>query len=276
MLCRGFLGLGLCEFARISPLISFQHIVFFFYFFFPPRVCADRVCGSVCFISILRLLQLLRAQVNPDFTYVAAELSYLTVVEVNGAIVCACVMTLKPFFVKFFPGLLSSRASRSTLDSLGRRGRGRSVTPVYGPGPPTIGSTSRPSKMGLGGIHARDPANPLSALDKQYGIHRDDGYYPSSRNWNVGGGGGYMEIDDDKVPVVGSRNREEESWGVDVEMAENVSKRERGGSLGAAQEARRDYMVKRGVGRGGNHSDPVPEGVVRVETSVTIIKEDLR
>ena len=226
----------------------------------------------------MRLLQLLRAQVNPDFTYVAAELSYLTVVEVNGAIVCACVMTLKPFFVKFFPGLLSSRGSRSTLDSLGRRGRtGRSVTPVYyGAGPPTIGSTSR-----TGGGRMRDPASPLSVLDKQYGIHRDDGgYYPSSRNWNVGGGGGggYMEIEDDKVPVVGSRDREDsEGWGgADVELEENVSRRERGGGFGPAQEARRDYMVKRGVGTGGNFSGPVPEGVVRVETSVTIVKEDLR
>ncbi|KAK0630351.1 hypothetical protein B0T17DRAFT_469900, partial [Bombardia bombarda] len=64
----------------------------------------------VCFISILRLQNLIQVEnhPNPDFTYAAAELSYLTAVEVNGAIACACVMTLKPFVARYFPGLLSS------------------------------------------------------------------------------------------------------------------------------------------------------------------------
>lgn len=67
----------------------------------------------VCFISILRLIQLVRANADTsDFTYVAAELSYLTAVEVNGAIVCACVMTLKPLLARVFPRLfLSDRKS---------------------------------------------------------------------------------------------------------------------------------------------------------------------
>ncbi|KAK3986059.1 hypothetical protein QBC44DRAFT_352606 [Cladorrhinum sp. PSN332] len=202
----------------------------------------------VCFISILRLIQLLRAQTNPDFTYGAAELSYLTAVEVNGAIVCACVMTLKPFVVRFFPRLLSSRGTGSNPDSVGRR---RSLTPVYGPGPPTIGSLPRKAAGMM-------PVSPLSVLDKQYGIHRDEYQGRGAGGWNMnvggggGGGGGYVEIDDDKVPVV------------DVEMEENIAT---GGRRGA-QEARRDYMSRRGV--------PVPEGVVRVETSVTVIKEDKR
>ncbi|KAK4161108.1 hypothetical protein QBC43DRAFT_100081 [Cladorrhinum sp. PSN259] len=232
----------------------------------------------VCFISILRLLQLLRAQKNPDFTYVAAELSYLTAVEVNGAIVCACVMTLKPFVVRFFPKLLSSHRStdsRSGTDSVaaggrawgGARGRGRRMSdtvPSDRPFPPTM------------------PLSPLGVLDKQYGIHRDEYHPPTGRNWNAMGGYHgrpgdlYVEIDDDKVPVV------------DVEMQENVpgsgrrrggGGRERGESFGAAHDARRDYMLRKGVERGTTsipRSGPVPEGVVRVETSVTVIKEDIR
>ena len=69
---------------------------------------------------------------------------YLTSVEVNGAIVCACVMTLKPLVARFLPGLLGGlsrgggddfRKGSSGSDSNGRRG------------PPTIGS--RPSKAPL-------------------------------------------------------------------------------------------------------------------------------
>ncbi|KAK4129796.1 hypothetical protein N657DRAFT_653079 [Parathielavia appendiculata] len=97
----------------------------------------------VCFISILRLLQLLRAQTDPDFTYVAAELSYLTAVEVNGAIVCACVMTLKPFLTRFFPrlwGLSSARRSRSSRSGGGVGSGVRGAVKYAGGGPPTIGS----------------------------------------------------------------------------------------------------------------------------------------
>ncbi|KAK4223447.1 hypothetical protein QBC38DRAFT_487658 [Podospora fimiseda] len=192
----------------------------------------------VCFISILRLIQLLRAQTNQDFTYGAAELSYLTAVEVNGAIVVACVMTLKPFVVRFFPGLLSGsslRGIRSTEDSgirRRRRNRTRSISPdVYG-----MASDTLPRKVGGG-------TGPVSSvLDKQYGIHRDE--------YRVGGG--YVQIDDDKMP------------GVNVEMKNGLS------AATAAQQARRDYMSRRGGG------GPVPEGVVRVETSVTIIKEEKR
>ncbi|GAB1309882.1 Rhodopsin domain-containing protein [Madurella fahalii] len=165
----------------------------------------------VCFISILRLLQLLRAQVDPDFTYVAAELSYLTAVEVNGAIVCACVMTLKPLLAKFFPRVLSSRASRSSSNP-----NRASDTLV---GPPTIGS--RPSKA---------PQSPVDVIDGEMLGKRRAGAWVD---------GGYVEIDD--------------SWGVDVELAENVRSR-RGDDLGTQ-------------GRPQN-------GVVRVQTDITIIKED--
>ncbi|AEO69854.1 uncharacterized protein THITE_14746, partial [Thermothielavioides terrestris NRRL 8126] len=107
---------------------------------------------SVCFISILRLLQLIRSQSDLDFTYAAAPLSYLTGVEVNGAIVCACVMTLKPLLARLCPRLFLSGGATGSSASAGGGGRGgtRGRGGAGGGGgmgaggPPTIGSI--PSK----------------------------------------------------------------------------------------------------------------------------------
>ncbi|KAK3329169.1 hypothetical protein B0H66DRAFT_15054 [Apodospora peruviana] len=136
----------------------------------------------VCFISILRLLQLIQVEnyPNPDFTWSAAELTYLTAVEVNGAIVVACVMTLKPFVVKHLPGLLTSRGTRSSSN-------GGSPNTMVG-GPPTIGS--RPSKA------------PLSPVDSEMmGRGRAGGVGASA--WVTSG---YMELDDDYGIVVETKD----------------------------------------------------------------------
>ncbi|KAG7293641.1 hypothetical protein NEMBOFW57_003695 [Staphylotrichum longicolle] len=140
----------------------------------------------VCFISILRLMQLLRSQTDPDFTYAAAPLSYLTAVEINGAIVCACVMTLKPLLSKFWPrflglGYYSSRSrSGNNNNSGGYRGRRGSETLVNG----DVWIETR----GAGGGGSR-------------------------RVWVDGG---YVEIEDGDSAA--------ESWGADVELAENVGR----------------------------------------------------
>lgn len=160
---------------------------------------------SVCFISILRLLQLIRVQGDQDFTYAAAELSYLTAVEVNGAIVCACVMTLKPLLARFFPRLLGSRrasgssgASASASASRHRNRRRNRASETLVGGPPTIGS--RPSKA------------PLSAVDMEM-----MGKFGRSATWAENG---YVEIDD--------------TWAADVELAENARpKRGDGGNSGS-------------------------------------------
>lgn len=228
----------------------------------------------VCFISILRLIQLLKVQTELDFTYAAAELSYLTAVEVNGAIVCACVMTLKPFVARFFPGLLSSRATGTNSSyASGRHNRRPSDTyPVRGrdingrywgkaDAPPTIGS--HPSN---GGLHSPPLSGPI---DKQYGI-LDESDTKKGRNWldgNIVGSPGYhhdryVEIDDQYTT---DERRGENNWGVDVELAENVSSPTRTTiPLPSRDQARRDYMLRRGQ---------VPEGVVRVETRVTVTEE---
>jgi hypothetical protein len=206
--------------------------------------------SRVCFISILRLLQLLRAQTDPDFTYVAAELSYLTAVEVNGAIVCACVMTLKPFLARFFPRIWGSSArSRSSRSGgsgtrrrmgFGRRGRGKrgSETLVNysssGPGgPPTIGSL--PSKL----------KGPLAGLERDVWIEGDVRGKSGRRVWVDGG---YVEIDDGDGDV----------WGVDVELAEHVNGRNGDGER---------VVVPPPV---------VRNGIVRVDTEVTVQVSSLK
>ncbi|KAK3694392.1 hypothetical protein B0T22DRAFT_69931 [Podospora appendiculata] len=64
----------------------------------------------VCIVSVLRLLALISVtkETPIDSTYNSAQLIYWTTVEVNAAIVCACIMTLKPLIQKLFPRLLPS------------------------------------------------------------------------------------------------------------------------------------------------------------------------
>ncbi|KAH6651331.1 hypothetical protein F5144DRAFT_617914 [Chaetomium tenue] len=167
----------------------------------------------VCFISILRLLPLFRAQSDPDFTYVAAELSYLTAVEVNGAIVCACVVTLKPFLSRFFPRLWGSSAGSSSSSS--------GVGDHRYAGPPTIGSL--PIKLRLG---------PLGAMERDVWIEGDVVGKRAGR-----GGGGIEEGSGD-------------GWGLDVELVEHVKNNGRGvdgvGGMGENEVVQRPLPVERG------------------------------
>ncbi|KAK0657801.1 hypothetical protein B0T16DRAFT_318383 [Cercophora newfieldiana] len=158
-------------------------------------------CGFVvCFISILRLPKLYQNDMKShdltkyyDFTYEAVELSYLTSIEVNGAIVCACALTLKPFFAKFFPKALGSSESGS---SSGANRNAAAAANNNMRGPPTIGSM--PSKQPL------SPAE--TELKGRIGGSRG-GSNSSGRRSNawLDTSRGYVEIDE---------------WEVDVEMAE--------------------------------------------------------
>ncbi|KAH6853178.1 hypothetical protein B0I37DRAFT_317173 [Chaetomium sp. MPI-CAGE-AT-0009] len=200
----------------------------------------------VCFISILRLLQLFRAQSDPDFTYVAAELSYLTAVEVNGAIVCACVVVLKPLLARFAPRLWGSSASSGSSSGSGGPRASASFVEGYGSrgGPPTIGSL--PTKLRLG---------PLGAMERDVWIEGDiGGKRPGRGPGGAGGGrrvwvdGGYVEIEEGDGDV----------WGVDVELVEHANGRglDRIGGKGQG------YILQR--------PPPVQSGKVRVDTEVRV------
>ncbi|KAB5575585.1 hypothetical protein GE09DRAFT_1215348 [Coniochaeta sp. 2T2.1] len=65
----------------------------------------------VSLMSVIRLLYLIAEYNHPDFTYSNATLTYWTCIEVNTAIVCACVMTLKPLMNRYLPFLVRSRMS---------------------------------------------------------------------------------------------------------------------------------------------------------------------
>lgn len=117
-----------------------------------PLQLADRVSlptKSVCTISVVRLWDLVEEANRVDFTYDNVSISYLTVLEINAAIACACCMTLKPFCARFFPRLWGTRL----VPSAGRRGleagagAGVLIAAPPGRGPPTIGS--KPSRVVL-------------------------------------------------------------------------------------------------------------------------------
>jgi len=99
--------------------------------------------NSVCSISAVRLWDLVEQRKRADFTFDNVSIAYLTCIEVNAAIVCACCMTLKPFVTRVFPRLWGGRSSGgSDVDG---EAAGAGAAGVRGrAGPPTIGS--KPSR----------------------------------------------------------------------------------------------------------------------------------
>ncbi|KAB5531355.1 hypothetical protein GE09DRAFT_383598 [Coniochaeta sp. 2T2.1] len=63
----------------------------------------------VILVSVMRLVKLVEVETTPqvDTGYSGASLHFWTAVEVNTAISCACLMTLKPFVAQFYPGFLA-------------------------------------------------------------------------------------------------------------------------------------------------------------------------
>lgn len=71
-----------------------------------------------------------------DFTFDNVSIAYLTCIEVNAAIACACCMTLKPLMMRVFPRLWGSRSGSAKVRDIEVGDHG---------GPPTIGS--KPSRI---------------------------------------------------------------------------------------------------------------------------------
>ncbi|CAI4213872.1 unnamed protein product [Parascedosporium putredinis] len=80
----------------------------------------------VAFISIIRVIFLvdLHKTADPDFSWAGAKFGYLSLIELNAAIVAACLVTLKPLAHKLWPTIFESEDS----------------VEVAGPNPPTIGT----------------------------------------------------------------------------------------------------------------------------------------
>ncbi|KAH7633271.1 hypothetical protein B0T09DRAFT_333416 [Sordaria sp. MPI-SDFR-AT-0083] len=129
--------------------------------------------GLVCLVSTIRLWDLVAEASRPDFTFDNVSIAYLTCSEVNGAVVVACCMTLKPFFDRISTFWCLERLRLTKSDSSGKSDVVDSdveaqhfckqsprkmmnlqgvVSPKgkVGDGPPTIGSTpTRPMVMAM-------------------------------------------------------------------------------------------------------------------------------
>ena len=80
----------------------------------------------------MRLVKLVHVETRPslDAGYTGSSLHFWTLTEVNTAVSCACLMTLKPLIVHFFPGFLASSSYMSdpTLRHVTERSRRSSGT----------------------------------------------------------------------------------------------------------------------------------------------------
>ncbi|KAF2174994.1 hypothetical protein K469DRAFT_703488 [Zopfia rhizophila CBS 207.26] len=84
----------------------------FLYVTFSSAYPSKLMSHSVCIISIVRLYALHKGTTTLDPTYDNFAIAIWSVVEVNGAIIGACLPTLKPLISRVWPKLLSSGASR--------------------------------------------------------------------------------------------------------------------------------------------------------------------
>ncbi|OLN96857.1 hypothetical protein CCHL11_02412 [Colletotrichum chlorophyti] len=62
----------------------------------------------ICIVSIMRIPSLIRSHNSLDTTMDAPSIAQWSVIEINTAIVCASLITLKPLVTRYFPSLLDS------------------------------------------------------------------------------------------------------------------------------------------------------------------------
>ncbi|KAH7067024.1 hypothetical protein BKA63DRAFT_425415 [Paraphoma chrysanthemicola] len=67
----------------------------------------------ICIVSILRLHSLYLASITKDPTYENVGVANWSCIELNTAILCACLPTLRPLIVRLFPSLLPSGHGRA-------------------------------------------------------------------------------------------------------------------------------------------------------------------
>ncbi|GKT66901.1 PTH11-like integral membrane protein [Colletotrichum tofieldiae] len=105
---------------------------------------------SICIVSILRIPSLIITKYTHDPTMDSPDIAQWSIVELNTAIVCASLITLKPLVARFFPRLLGLK-----------QGVGREHSPGLEEMPATVGSkesrNGRPNhaRTGSGGSTIR-------------------------------------------------------------------------------------------------------------------------
>ena len=63
--------------------------------------------NSVCLVSIVRFYYLWFGAKSTDVTWDVAAVAMWSAIELNVAIVCSCLMVMKPLVSRFFPGLFT-------------------------------------------------------------------------------------------------------------------------------------------------------------------------
>lgn len=117
--------------------------------------------NSICIVSIIRLVLLATIKDGLDYSYTGVETIYWSLIEVNTAIVCASIMTLKPLLNR----MLGHNAAQSTGPTdEAAPGHHHHHIPL-----PTIGS--RPSRKGPTPLQTRQSwlTAQLAKLDKSLG-----------------------------------------------------------------------------------------------------------
>jgi hypothetical protein len=115
---------------------------------------------SACLISVIRIAILHSVDFLADPTYELAPLAVWGAVEVNLAIICACLTTLKPLVVRVFPRLLRSTAGYTATSHSGTLGY------QYHAGQRTgTGASSPPRTHHGGGSRARGESAGFVKLD---------------------------------------------------------------------------------------------------------------
>ncbi|PKS10096.1 hypothetical protein jhhlp_001846 [Lomentospora prolificans] len=138
------------RFPRRQKILLFVLFAFGFLYVYslPPPFCpltfssraidkdSNNLCsvlGSVCMISIIRLVYLILTKNTTDVPYDNTTIAFWTTVETNATVIIACFMTMKPLLAKWFPSLIepsndpSNEMQDASPDANGRM--------------PTIGST---------------------------------------------------------------------------------------------------------------------------------------
>lgn len=69
---------------------------------------AKPYASSTGIVAIARILTVKKAALSIDVSWDSSPVSYFSVIEVNVAIICACVVTLRPLLADVFPNLIRS------------------------------------------------------------------------------------------------------------------------------------------------------------------------
>ena len=119
---KGWPVVCVCAWAVVSSIVV------------PASRCSQLTGHSICVVSILRLPVLIAAAKSKDPTGDNPAVAKWSIVELNTAIICASLITLRPLIFRWFPGLLGSKdvdEQSGPISNLMQRTVGSASTPGH-------------------------------------------------------------------------------------------------------------------------------------------------